>query len=335
MAGFQLGEVTLDELSPILREYINKIDTKADKTIANEMFGVKNPNYKGDIDELFKAGQYILQSPFSGTLPSGQNTGTAQWSILNVYGGGDATSMIYQDLTTTNHTAYGAYANRYYRRIRFGNTWGDWKEIATTVNTNDVYTKSMNVKGVVDNANLFASTGTGIYLTPASGVTDLPDGWAQGRHTLVTFNPNNDLYGFQLITTYAGNSGLGINRKFAIRHAMTEGSAWKEIGLVTRLESPTLLNGWTYGTSVSTQTITRCGDAVTMSIALQGNSSTQPILTLPTEFRPKKLVVVVGQHYETEKSCNVVIEATGIVRSSSYNPFPTTGNVIINATWSI
>lgn len=89
--------------------------------------------------------------------------------------------------------------------------------------------KSMNYKALIDNTRLYMTTQTGIYLTPASGVTDLPEGWAQGRHTLVCFNPNNDLYGFQLITTYAGSSGIGNNRKFAIRHAITEGSKWLEL----------------------------------------------------------------------------------------------------------
>lgn len=102
----------------------------------DNVFGVKNPNYTGNIDELYTAGQYILQNPFTGTMPSGQNTSSVQWSILNVYGNSFGTGMIYQDLITTNHTAYGAYANKYYKRIRFGNTWSDWKELSTTSKIN-------------------------------------------------------------------------------------------------------------------------------------------------------------------------------------------------------
>lgn len=106
--------------------------------------------------------------------------------------------------------------------------------------------KSMNYKALIDNTRLYMTTQTGIYLTPASGVTDLPDGWAQGRHTLVCFNPNNDLYGFQLITTYAGSSGIGNNRKFAIRHAITEGSKWLELANTEKTDIlQCLTGGWT------------------------------------------------------------------------------------------
>lgn len=101
----------------------------------DKVFGVKNPNYTGNIDELYVSGQYILQNPFSGTLPNNLGTGIFQWSVLNVYGGGDSGSMLYQDLTVTNHTAYSSYANKYYRRIRFGAKWSDWQELATTTKT--------------------------------------------------------------------------------------------------------------------------------------------------------------------------------------------------------
>ena len=152
--------------------------------------------------------------------------------------------------------------------------------------------KSMNYKALIDNTRLYMTTQTGIYLTPASGVTDLPEGWAQGRHTLVCFNPSNDLYGFQLITTYAGSAGLGGNRKFAIRHAMTEGSKWLELATTakTDISFPYASNYNDIGTT-DASTVTKVNNQVIVTMNTckkDGESFTsgEIIGTLPVGYRP-------------------------------------------------
>lgn len=178
----------------------------------------------------------------------------------------------------------------------------------TYVDTQNI--KNMNYKNLVDNTRLYMATQTGIYLTPVSGVVDLPDGWAQGRHTLVCFNPTNDLYGFQLITTYAGSSGLGGNRKFAIRHAITEGSKWLDLATTEKTEI-LLLNGYEAVDSGRDELIVaRSGNICNITGRII-NRTTAPngivVGVLDEQYRPKKYRRAFV-HYEADSktvSCEI------------------------------
>ena len=197
--------------------------------------------------------------------------------------------------------------------------------------------KSMNYKALIDNTRLYMTTQTGIYLTPASGVTDLPEGWAQGRHTLVCFNPNNDLYGFQLITTYAGSSGIGNNRKFAIRHAITEGSKWLELANTekTDISFPFTGSYMSRGGYVSKVTKDAMG-LVTINVTFQINdgSTLLPqgnniIGTLPVGYRPQGIVAGVGSTAFGGNMVNVrvTVGSDGVVTCTTGNGY-TGSNVI-------
>lgn len=168
----------------------------------------------------------------------------------------------------------------------------NWSGLATSNYVNTQHAKNMNYKNTVDDTKMYLSKETGIYLTPASGVTDLPEGWMQGRHTLVSFNPTNDLYAFQLIATYPGSAGLGGNRKFAIRHAITEGSKWLELATIEKTDilPSSFLNGWTawdngYGDKL---VVDKIGSQVQLNGLLKCGVKTQDtiILRLPQGLRP-------------------------------------------------
>ena len=96
-------------------------------------------------------------------------------------------------------------------------------------NINKNILKCMMVRTFPSSGNIYECTSTGIYLTNPNNVNDLPTGWSQGRHIVVTFNPDNDFYGFQIIATYPGKLGTGNNRKLAIRHSIISSSYWIEI----------------------------------------------------------------------------------------------------------
>lgn len=78
-----------------------------------------------------------------------------------------------------------------------------------------------------DQTKLWTWNKNGVYLTPTSGVVDLPTGWVQGRHMVVVFEPNNADYGGQIIMPYEGSTGG--NKKIAFRNSIRETSQWKEL----------------------------------------------------------------------------------------------------------
>ena len=85
--------------------------------------------YTGNIDTLYMRGVYKLLSPYSGTVPTDQTIATIQHSILEVLGDGSSSGVVIQKLYVTNVSSYSTYANREYRRVRFGSKWSQWKEV--------------------------------------------------------------------------------------------------------------------------------------------------------------------------------------------------------------
>ena len=82
--------------------------------------------------------------------------------------------------------------------------------------------------------NLFEITEPGIYITPNSGIADLPPGWNQGRHVLIVFGTGNYNYSSQIIMPYAGATS---NKKMAFRVNLIDGSIWMELVTTTALQS--------------------------------------------------------------------------------------------------
>lgn len=193
--------------------------------------------------------------------------------------------------------------------------------------------KYMTVRGFASSNNIYDCTDTGIYLTPTSNVSDLPSGWAQGRCTVVTFNPDNALYGFQLITPYAGNSGAGANRKIAIRHAITSNSYWLEI--------PTIYDsGWLdlpLASGISSVSGFTCqyrkygnvcmlrGILTGATLSLGGSNIT--VATLPSGFRPTSTLMFDGQKSTDDGNyCKFAISSNGSILLKGSNVTITSSN---------
>ncbi|WP_238899467.1 hypothetical protein [Clostridium sp. YIM B02500] len=109
------------------------------------------------------------------------------------------------------------------------------KTVRGAINEVNTSLSDLTQKGVVyktmpasfDVTKISTWTENGIYLTDTNGVTDLPVGWAQGRHVVVVFNPGNASYGMQIIAPYQGSSGT--SKKMAFRNSIIDGSVWKEL----------------------------------------------------------------------------------------------------------
>lgn len=127
---------------------------------------------------------------------------------------------------------------------------GAINEVKGLADANTASLLDLTQKGVVyktmpisfDVTKISTWTENGIYLTNTSGVTDLPTGWAQGRHVVVVFNPGNSIYGMQFIAPYQGASGQF--KKIAFRNGIVDGSLWKELGLPDQITTL-----WTGSTS--------------------------------------------------------------------------------------
>lgn len=116
------------------------------------------------------------------------------------------------------------------------NAFVRWYEIPTKQYVDQQNELDMRHKSLATGTQIYTATKTGIYLSSNADIVDLPEGWMQGRHCIATFNPNNDLYGFQLLSTYAGSAGLGGNRRLAFRNSITEGSKWMEVATTNKTQ---------------------------------------------------------------------------------------------------
>lgn len=182
-------------------------------------------------------------------------------------------------------------------RVAFEKTERNFQKINES--TNLLLGKTMRYRGE-SSTMLYENVHTGIYLTRNTGVVDLPAGWPQGRYVLISVNPENDLYGYQLLTTYPGSSGKGTNRKIAIRHAITEGSAWVE--LATHVDASIAI------IKMLPDTITKLSDLNDYGLWItEGNAQAVKITDMPAE--------VAGKSFRVENKPTV---ASGGVPSRNY-----------------
>ena len=112
------------------------------------------------------------------------------------------------------------------RSFRKG-VWGEWKNASSNEHNHDdrYYTESeIDDKCFMKRGYISGNlTGTlnGSYLTDTSGVTNLPSGWVQGRHTLANLSVGNEAsYDLQLLGGY---------HEKAIAFRMGSNGAWKEL----------------------------------------------------------------------------------------------------------
>ena len=211
-----------DKIDENISEFNDKINVLSENKLDGmiEKLG-QSLNQKLDV------GQYHFQNATDG-FPQGYTTDND--FVLTVYSSGNG------NLDWCRELLFDIRSNRIFTQRRTEGTLKGWMELVGKNYVDEQNELNMRNKNFATGTQIYTATKTGIYLSSNSDIVDLPEGWMQGRHCIATFNPNNDIYGFQLIASYPGGSGLGGNRRLAFRNSITEGSEWREVATTDKTE---------------------------------------------------------------------------------------------------
>lgn len=171
-------------------------------------------------------------------------------------------------------------------------------------------------------------TSNGSYLTNASGVTNLPSGWVQGRHTLANLSVGNEAsYDLQLLGGYYEK---------ALAFRMGSNSVWEEIATTSKINNLTLLNGWYTGYDEPI-VITKSGKTVCMSGIISNENIISSIISadIPVGFRPavSRTFMVGSATGVTSERARIYVRTDGTI--TGHDLEGSTGGLVIVASWEV